>query len=78
MSEQNVAPHEFHQIPGLICPQCGFKMQVTIELLLNKPSICCSGCGLTLDIDQEKSKASLTALQKAYQHIKNVKNSLPQ
>jgi len=78
MSGQKSAPHELNQIRGLTCPQCGLRIQVTIELLLNKPSICCSGCGLKLDIDQEKSKAALTALQKAYQHIKNINNSLPQ
>lgn len=78
MTELKVASHELNQLPGLICPQCGFRIQVTIELLLNNPSIRCGSCGLLLDIDQEKSKAALTALQNAYQHIKKIKNSLPQ
>jgi transcription elongation factor Elf1 len=78
MSEQKVAPHELNQLPGLICPQCSSRIQVTIELLLNNTSICCRSCGLLLDIDQQKSQAALTALQKAYQNIKNIKNSLPQ
>jgi len=70
MPEQKVASDELNQSPGLICPQCGFGIQVTIELLLNNPSICCSSCGLELSVDQEKSKAALSALQRAYRKVK--------
>jgi uncharacterized Zn finger protein len=74
MSAKKVAPDELKQPPGLICPQCGFRIQVTIESLLNNASICCTSCGLVLSIDQGESKAALIALQKVYQSIKKIQN----
>jgi transcription initiation factor TFIIIB Brf1 subunit/transcription initiation factor TFIIB len=74
MFAKKVAPDELNQPPGLICPQCGFRIQVTIESLLNNASICCADCGLVLSVDRGKSEAALTALQKVYQSIKKIQN----
>jgi predicted amidophosphoribosyltransferase len=74
MFKQKGASDELNQSPGLICPQCGFRIHLTIELLLNNPSICCSECGLELSIDQEKSKAALNALQRAYRKARKIED----
>jgi hypothetical protein len=50
--------------PGLNCPECGFHIPVTMQMLLNNRSVFCSSCGLKLSIDQESSKAGLDQLRK--------------
>jgi len=72
MPEQKVKSDRLNQSPGLICPQCGFRIQVTIEMLLNNLSICCTSCGLELSIDKEKSKPALNSLKEVFKDIKKI------
>lgn len=74
MPAQKFKPNGMNQSPGLICPQCGFRIQVTIEMLLNNPSICCTSCGLELSIDRDKSKPALNSLKAIYEDIKEAEN----
>ena len=56
--------------PGLNCPQCGFRIQFSIESLLLNPAVTCTGCGLELTIDRSESRPALDALQKLYNGIR--------
>lgn len=55
--------------PGLPCPQCGYRIQVTMPMLLSNRAIYCTGCGLELVIDREESAASLELLRKLQEGI---------
>jgi DNA-directed RNA polymerase subunit RPC12/RpoP len=72
MPEEQKIPGGVNQAPGLACPQCGFRIQVAINDLLNNRSIRCSSCGLELDVDREKSRAALNALENLSKGIKEV------
>ena len=72
MPEQYNPSHERSRAPGLACPQCGFRIQVTIEALLKNLTVSCSSCGLALSIDQEKSKPAINALEDLYNSIEKV------
>ena len=72
MPEQNNPSNELNRAPGLECPQCGFRIQVTIETLLKDLAVSCSSCGLELSIDQEKSKPAIDALEDLHKSIKKV------
>ncbi len=64
------------QVPGLDCPQCGFRIQVSIPMLLSGEPIICPSCGLKLSVDQEKSRTCLYELRKvndAVQKVEEVK-----
>jgi transcription elongation factor Elf1 len=50
--------------PGLSCPDCGFHIAVSIQMLLGNGVVFCSNCGLKLSIDQESSKEGLDQLRK--------------
>ncbi|TND09900.1 MAG: hypothetical protein FD123_828 [Bacteroidetes bacterium] len=50
--------------PGLICPRCRFRIQITIPQLLSGKPVYCTNCLLELQIDIGSSKESLDALQK--------------
>lgn len=52
------------RIPGLDCPRCGFRIQVSIPMLLSGNSVICTACGLKLTVDKEKSKGCLSELRK--------------
>lgn len=52
------------QQPGLSCPRCQFRIQIPIAMLLSGEPIQCLQCFLTLSIDRENSKASLSELKK--------------
>ena len=64
--------NELHQPPGLTCPQCGFRIQVTLEALLKDLRVCCTSCGLELFVDQEKSKPALNSLENLNNSIEKV------
>ncbi len=55
---------EISRQPGLSCPECGTKLFITMESLLNYLPVQCHGCGLELTIDREKSKSSIESLRK--------------
>lgn len=59
--------------PGLNCPKCGFKIQVSIKQLLTKQGIVCPVCGLKLNIDDQKSKNALDALKDFDDKMKQIK-----
>lgn len=50
--------------PGLICPQCAFRIQITIPMLLSGQPIYCTQCFLEFRVDNQKSQESLSALHK--------------
>lgn len=61
---------------GMPCPRCGTPIVVEAAILLTTGQACCSGCGLRLSVDAEKSAGSLRALA-AYmtefaQHVESV------
>ena len=49
--------------PGLPCPECGFHIQVSIEMLLSGKPIWCTACGLKLEVDWEASSNTLKSLE---------------
>jgi DNA-directed RNA polymerase subunit RPC12/RpoP len=58
--------------PGLDCPQCGFRIMISVPMLLSGGPIFCPACSLKLTIDQEQSRACLNELQKVYNAIQRV------
>jgi len=54
---------EISRTPGLTCPECGFRIQVSIPSLLSGQPLVCAGCSLVLNVEQEKSAAALGALK---------------
>jgi hypothetical protein len=54
---------EISRTPGLTCPECGYRIQVSIPLLLTGQPLVCAGCSLVLHVEQEKSAAALGALK---------------
>lgn len=72
MSEEKQPANRLNHPPGLKCPQCGYRIQVAVETLLNNLPVQCSSCGLELFIDQEKSKPAIDALGKLYESIEKV------
>jgi predicted RNA-binding Zn-ribbon protein involved in translation (DUF1610 family) len=55
---------EISRKPGLKCPECGTKMIVSIQNLINLEPVHCPGCGLELTIDAENSQSALESLRK--------------
>jgi hypothetical protein len=54
---------EISRTPGLTCPECGYRIQVSIPSLLSGQPLVCAGCSLVLHVEQEKSAAALGALK---------------
>ena len=50
--------------PGLTCPRCAFRIQITIPALLSGHPIHCTQCLLRLNVDVERSREALQALEK--------------
>jgi len=50
--------------PGLDCPQCSYRIPITIPMLLSDAPIVCTSCGLIITVDKEKSRNSLNELKK--------------
>jgi DNA-directed RNA polymerase subunit RPC12/RpoP len=72
MSEHNNPSNKPYHAPGLECPECGFRIQVTIEMLLKDLAVRCCSCGLELSVDQKKSQPAINALENLYNSIQNV------
>ena len=72
MPEEKHRSNELIQAPGLECPQCGFRIQATLETLFKDLAVCCGSCGLELFIDQQKSKPAIDALEDLYKNIEKV------
>lgn len=58
--------------PGLDCPQCGFRIMISVPMLLSGGPIFCPACSLKLTVDQEQSRACLNELQKVYDAVQKV------
>jgi len=54
---------EISRTPGLKCPECGYRIQVSIPMLLSGQPLVCAQCSLVLHVEQEKSAAVLGALK---------------
>jgi len=62
---EEVTPEvEISRQPGLSCPECGTKLIISMESLINYEPVHCHNCGLELTIDEEKSKQSIDSLRK--------------
>ena len=72
MPEETHTSNGLNQAPGLECPQCGFRIQITFETLFEDLAVCCSICGLELFIDQQKSKPAIDALEDLYRSMQQV------
>lgn len=59
--------------PGLNCPECNFKITISIEQLVSGSSVICPSCGLKLEIDNQKSKPAINAVKKLDNALKNNK-----
>ena len=56
----------FDRSPGINCPKCAHKFPVTIEQLLASNFIICPSCALRLELNREKSKEALEAMEKLF------------
>ena len=54
------------------CPECGFKIKIAIEDLLFQGEFTCPGCHLRLQLDRDRSRTSLQALQDLHVAMRNV------
>jgi hypothetical protein len=61
--------------PGLDCPQCGFRIMISVPMLLSGGPIFCPACRLKLTVDQEQSRACLNELQKVYDAVQRVEEA---
>lgn len=66
MSNQNV---EYTPAPGFPCPECGFTIKVSIDLLVAGRPAFCNGCGLELQLDKERSMPILEEYQQLKSNI---------
>ena len=55
---------EIAKTPGINCPECGTRMVVSIQNLVNLEPVLCPSCGLKLTIDLEKSQSAIESLRK--------------
>jgi hypothetical protein len=62
--------------PGLTCPKCSYRIQITIPMLLSGQPVICSQCFLRLDIDRSSSKESLLALEKLHADFERAKEMI--
>ncbi len=58
--------------PGVPCPDCNFRIPVTIPMLLMNDAIFCNSCGLKLSIDREQSEEGLKLLQNLNEAVEKV------
>jgi hypothetical protein len=58
--------------PGLDCPQCSFRMMISVPMLLAGDPAICPACGLQLAVDREQSRGCLNELQKVYDAVQRV------
>jgi DNA-directed RNA polymerase subunit RPC12/RpoP len=63
---------QISKLPGLDCPSCGFRMIISVPMLLSGEPVICPSCRLKLTVEREQSKACLTELEKVYEAVKNV------
>jgi transcription elongation factor Elf1 len=70
MSPPQPATPQAIPTPGLDCPQCRQRIQVSIKALLGSASIQCQGCGLELFIDREASDKAIQALRVYHEALK--------
>ena len=47
---------------GLPCPECGYVIPMTMELLLTQETFYCTSCGLELTLNRQQSQETLDAL----------------
>lgn len=66
MTESNV---EYTPAPGFPCPECGFTISVSIDLLVAGRPAFCNGCGLELQLDKERSMPILEEFQELKSNI---------
>lgn len=63
--------------PGITCPNdsCREKFSVSLQDLLFSPSIQCPHCLCLLTMNREKSRDTITAMDKLYTAIKNAETA---
>ena len=78
VSNQNPPPpgptHSGSKPPGLDCPQCGFRIIISVPMLLSGQGFHCPVCQLKLNIEMKESKACLDELKKVYDAVQKVED----
>lgn len=62
-------------MPGMQCPNCGNFIPTSIKQILFSNSLCCSICGLRINIDKRKSDKALKILEKVDKAQRKVEDS---
>jgi len=52
--------------PHLPCPECGFKIEISLPELLTRSEFVCPGCNLKLTMDRDESKNALEMMQQLH------------
>lgn len=73
--EKNLGAPVVSHDPGLNCPQCTYKIKITMETLMLGMPIVCPACGLELGVDQEKSKGCINELRKVSDAIQKAEKT---
>lgn len=67
-----VPAHSGPKPPGLDCPECGFRIIISVPMLLSGEAIICQACHLKLSVEREQSKPCLDELRKVYDAVQKV------
>ena len=70
MSRSKPAVPQGKPAPGLDCPRCEQRIDVSVQALLGAAPIKCKGCGLELSIDWEASDQAIQALRVYHEALK--------
>lgn len=65
-------PHAAPKPPGLDCPKCGFRITISMQMLLSGEPVYCPACQLKLSVDREQSQPCLDELKKVYDAVQGV------
>ena len=58
--------------PGIPCPRCNFRIEMSVQSLLFQASFQCPKCLLTLSMDRNQSQSALGLLQKVHKQMENI------
>jgi DNA-directed RNA polymerase subunit RPC12/RpoP len=62
--------------PGIQCPRCQHRIEVSIPVLLSGMPIYCQNCSLELTINREKSADSIDAMNKLHNNFEKASEML--
>lgn len=67
--ESAIEPEPQMYDPGLDCPQCNYRIKISMEMLLGGDAIICPRCNLNLHVNQQESKSCLNEVKKVHEAI---------